>query len=124
MNNGQILACFSLRFKELSLIYSEISKGKVKRLDGINKNAEKIKAYLIGQIGKNFSIEPNEITLKLILDEVYAIIDAAKVLIGGRAVILECDKNERLIALYKENGFDELVYISQEPLVTMYTYIA
>ncbi len=106
------------------MIYSEISKGKVKRLDGINKNAEKIKADLIGQIGKNFSIEPNEITLKLILDEVYAIIDAAKALIGGRAVILECDKNERLIALYKENGFDELVNTSQEPLVTMYTYIA
>ncbi len=106
------------------MIYSDISKVQVKRLDGINKNAEKIKAYLIGQIGKNFSVQPNEITLKLILDEIYAIIDAAKELIGGRAVILECDKNERLIALYKENGFNELVNIDQEPLVTMYTYIA
>jgi hypothetical protein len=106
------------------LVHSEISKGKIKRLDGINKNADKIKAYLVGQIGKNFSIEPNEITLELILDEVYAIIDAAKALIGGRAVILECDKSKKLIDLYKKNGFNELINTPHEPLVTMYTYIA
>ena len=103
---------------------SDISKSEVKRLDGINKNAEKIKAYLIGQLRKNFSVVPNEITLDLILDEVYAIIDEAKTLIGGRAVILECDKKQKLIDLYKENGFDELINSPQEPLVTMYTYIA
>ncbi|MDD9177582.1 MULTISPECIES: hypothetical protein [Aliivibrio] len=108
----------------MSLVHSDISKGQVKHLDGINKNAEKIKAYLIGQIGKNFSVEPNKITLELILDEVYAIINEAKALIGGRAVILECDKNPKLIELYKENGFDELIHTPSESLVTMYTYIA
>ncbi len=107
----------------MSLVHAEISKTKVKSLDGINKNAEKIKAYLIGQIGKNFSIVPNSMTLALILEEIYAIIYAANALIGGRAVILECDKNQKLINLYKENGFDELINAPQDPLVTMYTYI-
>ncbi|EGQ7760044.1 acetyltransferase [Vibrio vulnificus] len=123
-DDGEILAYFSLTFKEVSLVHSDISKGKIKRLDGINKNAEKIKAYLIGQIGKNFSVESNKITLELILDEVYAIINEAKALVGGRAVILECDKNPKLIELYKKNGFDELIHTPHEPLVTMYTYIA
>lgn len=93
-------------------------------MDGINKNAEKVKAYLIGQIGKNYSVQHNDISLELILDEVYAIIDQVKALIGGRAVILECGKHQKLIDLYKQNGFDVLIHTPSEPLVTMYTYIA
>lgn len=112
-----------MSFKEVSLEHSQISKNKVKQLDGINKNSERIKAYLIGQIGKNFSIQGNPISLEKILSEVYAIIEEAQALIGGRAVILECGKVENLINLYKANGFDVLVNTDAEPLVTMYTYI-
>ena len=90
----------------------------------MNKNAEKIKTYLIGQIGKNFTVKSNKMTLELILEEVYAVIDEARALIGGRAVILECDKNQKLIELYKKNGFAELIHTPNEPLVTMHTYIA
>lgn len=123
-DNGNILAYFSLSFKEVSLENSDISKSQIKRLDGINKTSERVRAYLIGQIGKNFAITPNEITLKIILDEIYAIIDEAKALIGGRAVILECEKNEKLLNLYQDNGFNILINTQDEPLVTMYTYIA
>lgn len=123
-DNGDILAYFSISFKEVSLEHSKISKSQIKNLDGINKSSERVRAYLIGQIGKNFAVTPNGVTLKLILDEIYAIIDEAKALIGGRAIILECDKNDKLIALYRANGFDILINAENEPLVTMYTYIA
>lgn len=123
-HNGNILAYLSLSFKEVSLEHSAISKNQVRRLDGINKTSEQVRVYLIGQIGKDFAIRPNEITLKLILDEIYAIINEVKALIGGRAVILECDKNEKLLNLYKKNGFNVLINTQDEPLVTMYTYIA
>ncbi|EHZ2725161.1 hypothetical protein L7E35_002761 [Vibrio parahaemolyticus] len=122
--NGNILAYFSLSFKEISLQHTQIAKNQVKRLDGINKNAEKVRAYLIGQIGKNFSIQPNQISLREILEEVYAIIEKAQALIGGRAVILECGKVDKLIELYKANGFDVLINTEGEQLVTMYTYIS
>ncbi len=122
-NSGEILAYFSLSFKEVSLEHSKISKSQVKCLDGISKNSEQVRAYLIGQIGKNFAVMPNQITLSAILDEVYAIIEKAKVLIGGRAIILECDKSDKLIRLYKDNGFEILINTQDETLVTMYTYI-
>lgn len=121
--SSDILAYFSLTFKEVSLTHTNISKTQVKRLDGINKKSELIKAYLIGQIGKNFTIANNPISLPLILDEVYAIIEAAQSLVGGRAIILECGKVESLIRLYQNNGFDVLINTDDAPLVTMYTCI-
>lgn len=123
-DSGEILAYFALSFKEVSLEYTSISKGQVKQLDGINKNSERIRAYLIGQLAKNVAAASNDLTLGLILDEVYAIIAEAKALVGGRAIILECEKNDKLIALYQANGFDILINTDDEPLVTMYTYIA
>jgi len=66
---------------------------------------------------------PNQITLSAILDEVYAVIEKAKVLIGGRAIIQECDKSDKLIRLYKDNSFEILMNTQDETLVTMYTYI-
>jgi hypothetical protein len=123
-DNGDILPYFALSFKEVSLEQTNLSKSKIKQLDGINKNSEKVRAYLIGQIAKNFAVLSNSITLSLILDEVYAIIAEAKALVGGRAIILECEKNDKLIALYQANGFEILINTDDEPLVTMYTFIA
>lgn len=122
--SGDLLAYFSLSFKEISLEHSKISRTQVKRLDGISKNADCVRAYLIGQIGKNFTLSQNNISLKLILDEVYGVIQEARALIGSRAVILECEKNDKLIALYQANHFDILIDSDEESLVTMYTYIS
>ncbi|EIC5074575.1 hypothetical protein ACN930_002266 [Vibrio parahaemolyticus] len=118
-----ILAYFSISFKEVSLTQAELSKNQVKKLDGINKHSERVRAYLIGQIGKNFAIPQNPISLPNILEEVYAIIEAAQALVGGRAIILECGKVNKLIDIYRDNGFDVLIQSDEEPLVTMYTYI-
>ncbi|WP_228141325.1 hypothetical protein [Acinetobacter baumannii] len=62
-DTGDILAYFSISFKEITLDTSNISKSLIKRLDGINKRAETLKVYLIGQIGKNFSVKNNPIKL-------------------------------------------------------------
>ncbi|WP_196566874.1 hypothetical protein [Proteus alimentorum] len=51
-DSGEILAYFSLSFKELTLDNVKISKTKRQQLDGISRKAEKIKVFLIGQIGK------------------------------------------------------------------------
>ena len=110
-----------MTIRELILEGSQISKSEVKQLDGFNKNAERVQAFLIGQIGKNFSIENNPITLNDILGEVYSVFSQARELIGGRVVFLECENN-RLIELYSEHGFKLLNTEPQDDsgLLTMY----
>lgn len=121
---SEIMAYFSISFKELSLENAKISKGEVKRLDGINKHAEKLKVYLIGQIAKNFNIDNNTVQLDDILSASYAVINDAKALIGGRAIILECENNQKLIALYEQHEFKKLnITNDADSLITMYTYI-
>lgn len=65
-DEGKILAYFSLSFKELILDKTKLSKTKVQQLDGISRKAEKIKAFLIGQLGKNTAIVDNPISLSII----------------------------------------------------------
>jgi hypothetical protein len=113
-------------FKEIVLETASISKSQRKRLDGFSKNAERIRAFLIGQIGKNQALENNPITLDHILDEIYLIIHDARELIGGRVIILECENEPSLIELYEKHGF-KLLATEETPeseLKTMYIHIA
>jgi len=100
-----------------------VSKGCIKSLDGFSKNATTIKAYLIGQIGKNSQIEPNPIRLENIFDEIYSVIAQAQSLVGGRVIILECEDNERLITLYQTHGYKVLEVMPTDDLKTMYISI-
>jgi hypothetical protein len=121
---GTILAYFSLSFKELSLNDFEISKSKVKTLDGISKHSEKIKTYLIGQIGKNYSVENNIIRLKDIMEIIWGIINESRSLVGGRVVILECQDIDKLVKTYEAEGFTVLPSEdSDTELLTLYTVI-
>ncbi|MBI6339776.1 acetyltransferase [Proteus vulgaris] len=124
-DSGEILAYFSLSFKELILDNVKISKTKRQQLDGISRTAEKVKAFLIGQIGKNTLIVDNPISLALILQEIYAVLSEAQKLIGGRIIILECENNERLLQLYKYHGFTliEIENNSPSTLRTLYIHI-
>lgn len=119
---SDILGYFAVSFKELTLEGTSLSKNSVKRLDGINKNAERIRAFLIGQLGKNTAVRNNSIKLANLLDEVYGVVSAAKALIGGRVIILECEDSPKLIELYEKEGFT-LIGFDGEPrpsLRTMY----
>jgi hypothetical protein len=115
--NLGILGYFTLSFKEIVLENCDISKSKIKKLDGISKNAERIRAFLIGQLGKNSSIDRNPLNLKEILSEIFSVLQQAQVLVGGRVILLECEDNQKLINLYRENGFDVL---QKQELVPMY----
>lgn len=123
--NGDLLAYFSVSFKELVLQGTGLSKTKVRSLDGISKNAERIRSFLIGQLGKNTAIKDNPIGLTDILNEAYAVFAAAKQLIGGRIVILECENIPELIAYYESHGFSMIETVTGESyLRTLYIHIA
>ncbi len=121
---SQILAYFSISFKELSLENTDISKNEIKKLDGINKNAKKIKVYLIGQIAKNFNVPNNPIKLEDILMDAYGAINDAKAIIGGRVIILECENTRPLIDLYEKHNFKRLIMENNiDSLITFYINI-
>jgi hypothetical protein len=122
--DGLILAYFSLSFKEVTLDTTKISKTQIQKLDGFSKKATTVKAYLIGQIGKNSQISNNPIKLNTILNEVYSVIAQAQTLVGGRVIILECENNERLISLYQDHGYKLLDITDETNLKTMYVTVA
>lgn len=124
-DSGEILAYFSLSFKELTLDNVKISKTKRQQLDGISRKAEKIKVFLIEQIGKNTSILDNPISLNFILNAIYAVLSDVKALIGGRIIILECEDNKKLLDLYIRHGFTliEIEKNSSSTLRTLYIHI-
>ena len=83
-------------------------------------------AYQSRSLRKNTPIERNPITLKTILEEIYAVISEAKALVGGRIIILECEDSPKLIALYEQHGFTliETDGDDQPKLRTMYINVA
>ncbi len=110
--------------KKLQLIQRAYQEVSLKKLNGMNKNANTLKVYLIGQIGKNSLVKPNPIKLDTILSEIYNVISQAQALIGGRVIILECENQPKLIALYERHGFKLIETINgSDSLLTMYTSI-
>jgi hypothetical protein len=121
---GDLLAYFSVSFKELILEGTGLSKTKIRSLDGISKNAERIRSFLIGQLGKNMAINGNPIGLADILNEAYAVFVAARQLIGGRVIILECENIPELIAYYERHGFALIETVTGDSgLRTLYIHI-
>ncbi|WCN11340.1 acetyltransferase [Marinomonas mediterranea] len=117
-----LLAYFTLTTKEVTLS-AAASKSQKKTLKA-SSDTLKVKAHLIGQIGKNENVRDNPINLKLILEEAYCIIDQARQLIGGRVIILECEN--KLVQLYEKHGFKVLQTspdIKDNTLITMFDVI-
>ena len=104
-SSGHLLAYFTLTFKEIALT-ATVSGSQRKALDGFSKNAQQIRAFLIGQLGKNHSISPNTLSLETILnDGIYPILVDAQRLLGGRVVMLECENTPSLIKLYERADY-------------------
>lgn len=66
-----------------------------------------LSAYLIGQLGKNFSDGNNLlISGKDLLGMAMQKVFEAKKLSGGKVVYVECENKENLLEFYKENDFE------------------
>lgn len=84
-----------------------MSKAKIKEFDGMNKNAEIIDCYLIGQLGKN-ELYKNTIDGKEILDSAMDILEKIKSFIGRRVILVESVDNEKVLQFYIDNGFTKI----------------
>ena len=88
-----------------------LSKTLKKRINKFGHYEEDLKKYvvnapLIGQLGKNFNNNYNELItgdelLKIACNQVKLI----QRVVGGKFVYLECENHPRLIEFYETNGF-------------------
>jgi len=111
-----LLGYFSLSFKEI-VIGPKVSRTKTQKMDGFNKHAERIRAYLIGQLAKNFAIPNNPLTINEIFNQIYPALLQAHESVGGRVILLECEDNLKLVNLYQASWFEVL---QKQDLVQMY----
>lgn len=89
--------------------FSNTMKRKISRVGELDKtnNTYTLSAYLIAQLGKNFSGNMGErIAGEQLLQAAMDTIKELQYMAGGMVVFLEADDNEKLIKFYEEkNGF-------------------
>ena len=104
------LGYFTLTHKPFSVKAQSLSNSQRKRMERFAKydadlGVYTVSAFLIAQIGKNFSVSVPA-TGEQLMTAAFDRIAVAIHEIGGQAVFLECeDGNEKLKAFYEKNGF-------------------
>ena len=69
------------------------------------KRIDEFPTYLIGQLGRNSEIDRGKLSGKKLLDYADSVIAVAMNAVGGRATLIECHNDRKLIKFYSENGF-------------------
>ena len=108
---GDLSGYFALAMKPISVRASSLSKTMAKRLARVSvwneeTNTYTTSAYLIAQIGKNFSLpKERRISGSDLLDLAIDIVASANYIVGGAIEFLECEDKAVLMDFYTSNGF-------------------
>jgi hypothetical protein len=110
--DAEVLGYFTITIKPITVNASEFSntvKRKISRVSELDETNQtyNLSAYLIAQIGKNYTNEANKrITGKQLLDLAIDQIKDLQYLAGGTVVFLEAEEKEKLLSFYqKDNNF-------------------
>ena len=89
----------------ISTLHTEnISPEVIKLLDGYKDDVASIPCFLIGQLGKSDTFEPQKIG-EYILNDAIEIIDQSQKSLGGRFILLDAINREQVIKFYEANAF-------------------
>lgn len=106
-----IVGYFALAVKPISVNAAHISKTMAKKLARVsildeNTSSYTTAAYLIAQLGKNYSLpQEKRIDGSILLDFALETISEMKYSIGGVMEFLECEDNQFLMDFYTRNKF-------------------
>lgn len=112
-SSADLLGYFSLAIKPVTIPLGILSNTQIKKLQRMSNidgdsNSITISAYLIAQLGKNYSIpKESRIDGKELLNLAYEKIASLKYDAGGIAVFLECEENDFLLDFYAKNNHFE-----------------
>lgn len=112
--NAELLGYFTLTVKPITINASEFSNHMKRKLERVGeydkvRQTYNMAAYLIAQLGKNYSRGANEfMTGKELLDLAIEQVKELQYQAGGTVVFLESEDREKLKKFYQEeNGFRE-----------------
>ncbi|MDC7290065.1 GNAT family acetyltransferase [Blautia schinkii] len=109
--DAALVGYFSLAIKPISVCAEKISKTMAKKLARVSILDEETDsymtaAYLIAQLGKNYSLpREKQIAGSILLGFALEAISSLKYSIGGVMEFLECEDNEFLLSFYIRNHF-------------------
>ncbi len=109
----ELVGYFTLALKSLSVRGETISntmKRKLLRISELDKssNTYTMSAFLIAQLGKNYTNGVNnKITGKELVELAWIVIKDAQYMLGGMVTFLEAENEEKLLSFYRDNRFSQ-----------------
>ena len=110
---GKLLGYFTLALKPLTVRGETVSntvKRKLLRVSELDERSDTytMSAYLIAQLGKNYSeSEGKMITGAELLELAWDKIKATQYMFGGMVTFLEAENEEKLLSFYRDNRFSQ-----------------
>ena len=111
MDDGALVGYFTIAIKPLTVRDETVSntvKRKIKRISEFDEltNTYTMSAYLIAQIGKNYTNDAyKRIAGSELLELAWSVIEDMQYMGGGMVVFLEANDVESLLSFYQENKF-------------------
>lgn len=111
MDDGALVGYFTIALKPLTVRAETVSntvKRKIKRISEFDEQTKSytMSAYLIAQIGKNYTNDAHKrITGSELLELAWNVIEDMQYMGGGMVVFLEANNEERLLTFYQDNKF-------------------
>lgn len=111
--DGMLVGYFTIALKPITVNANRMSNTVKRKLQRISKLDEATgtytaAAFLIAQLGKNFTNRLNErISGEELLDVAWTVVKELQYAAGGMVSFLEADRKEKLLEFYRKNGFRE-----------------
>ena len=109
----ELLGYFTLAVKPLTVrgeMVSNTTKRKLLRISELDEKSDTytMSAYLIAQLGKNYTNSRNKkITGKELIELAWTVIKDAQYMLGGMVTFLEAENEEKLLSFYQANRFSQ-----------------
>lgn len=104
----------------------DLTTNQRKRIDGFSarKNGKAISVipcYVIGQLARASNVSKEDLPGDVLMEYALSAILSSHSHVGGRAVLVECAPEEKLITFYERHGFKKLSYADdgEQDLVQM-----
>lgn len=113
VESKELLGYFTLAVKPLTVrgeMVSNTTKKKLLRISELDEKSDTytMSAYLIAQLGKNYTNGRNKkITGKELVELAWTVIEDAQYMLGGMVTFLEAENEEKLLSFYRDNRFSQ-----------------
>ena len=113
VESKELLGYFTLALKPLSVrgeTVSNTTKRKLLRISELDESSDTytMSAYLIAQLGKNYTNGVNnKITGNELVELAWTVIEDVQYMLGGIVTFLEAENAEKLLSFYRNNRFSQ-----------------